>query len=59
MSHGYDRSNEKPQLNYFVSDAGDGNPQIIRCSSPLGYLTAAATKEAKIKEIQEEMRAPL
>ncbi len=56
MSRVHDRSIEEPKPNYFVSDAGDGNPQIIRCSSPLGYPTVAAAKEAKIKEIQEEMR---
>jgi hypothetical protein len=41
--------------NYFVRD-DYANPQLITCSAPLGYPTVAAAKEAKVKEIQEEMR---
>jgi hypothetical protein len=42
--------------NYFISvDRGD-NPKLIACSPPLGYPTVAAAKEAKIKEIQDELR---
>lgn len=56
MSHVHDRSNEESTLNYFVSYDGGGNLQIIRCSSPLGYSMVAAAKDAKIKEIKEEIR---
>jgi hypothetical protein len=56
MSHVQHHGNREQTLNYFVRDAGDGNLEILRCSSALGYPTAAAAKDAKIKEMQEEMR---
>jgi hypothetical protein len=59
MSQIHNRSNEKQTRNYFVTDACDGIPQLLTCSAPRGYLTVAAAKEAKIKELQEELRFDL
>jgi hypothetical protein len=49
-------SNTMQTANYFVREHRGGNPQIIRCSPPRGYPTATAAREAKIKEIEEQIR---
>jgi hypothetical protein len=59
MSQINNRSNEKQKRNYFVRDDCDGISQLITCSAPQGYPTVVAAKEAKIKEIQEEIRFDL
>src|SRR6266576_1648305 len=56
MSHVHDRSNDDPQLNYCVSDVGDGDLKIMRTEAPLGSETAVAAKEARIEQIQNDIR---
>jgi hypothetical protein len=56
MSRVHDRSNEDPKANYLVSVTGDGNPKLSSCSPPAGYSTVAGAKEARIEEIQNDIR---
>jgi hypothetical protein len=49
-------NNPAPVSNYYVRVGPDGNPTIRKCSSSGGYPTATAAKEAKIKEIEEQIR---